>query len=291
MESDALPYVAYFSQGIFTFSADRLGEHYRGRSALHRLGRQLGHAADDLDGVLQEPRTGPLIRVVLHTDKGAVMRNVVVPKEHVVAVTLDSTSRPDLPLTDVEEVTNTDQALSALGTRLRSRISLRSLNPGGWESAEVVRRLNAVGSDWEPRVAEFRDVPDEVRAACRAAVRSEDLQYLAYYTGGELALEVDHLGHHALEPFFTQIAVDTRRSFYRVFGSQLEAVARRFNRIIAGAPPGGLVRRFVLDVEQGAVYYYRLDVGAYLVGVTIDQSRVRHTDERLARLAIRLADV
>lgn len=287
-DGDSLPYVAYFSRGVFTFSVDGLGAEFDRRSALHQLGRRLGHAAGDLDRALQESRTGPLIRTVLHTDNGAVVCDLVVPRENVVAVAFGDPAA-DSPLTDVEEVNKADKALSALVSRLRKRISLPSLNHGGWESAQAVRPLNSVGTTGEPRVAEFQELPDEVRSACRAAVRPEDLQYIAYYTGGELVLEADHFGHDTLEPFFTQIAVDSRRAFYRVFGRQLEAVARRFNRIIAGAPPGGLVRRFVLDVEQGAVYYYRLDVGVYLVGVTVDQSRVRDADERLARLAVRLA--
>ncbi|MEU7532264.1 hypothetical protein AB0A74_41470 [Saccharothrix sp. NPDC042600] len=286
----ALPYVAYFSRGVFTFSTDEFGDADTDRAVLNRLGRQLGHVVGDLDRALQEPRTGPLIRTLLHTDHGAIMCNLVVPRENVVAVTFGA-AHPDRPLTDVEEVNEADRALAALVARLRKRISLPSLNPGGWESAQVVRALNPVGDNGEPRVAEYQELPEEIRNACRASVRPEDLHYVAYYAGGELALEADHLDHPTLEPFFTQVAVDTRRSFYRVFGRQLEAVARRFNRLIAGGPPGGLVRRFVLDVEQGAVYYYRLDVGSYLVGVTIDQSRVRDSDERLSLLSSRFSSL
>ncbi|MBW4718173.1 hypothetical protein [Saccharothrix obliqua] len=280
----ALPYVAYFSQGVFAFSSDLLGTGFAGRDALRQLGRRLAYLTGDLDRVLQEPRTGPLIRAVLQTEHGAVLCDTVVPRECVVAVTRGVPGSSGTPLTDVAPVNSADRALSALVTRLRNRISLPSLNHGGWESVGTAPAA-AILDDEQPRVEEFDAVPDELTHAFRATVRPHALQYLAYYTEGDLVLEADHLGHPSLGPFFTQIAVDTRRTFYRVFGRELDRLARRLNRVIAGAEPGGLLRRLVLDVEQGAIYYYRLDVGTYLVGVTIDQSRVRDADTALARLA------
>jgi hypothetical protein len=44
----------------------------------------------------------------------------------------------------------------------------------------------------------------------------------------------------------------------------------------------------VLDVEQGAVIYYRLGVGDYLIGVTLNQERVGAADGKLASLATAL---
>jgi len=38
--------------------------------------------------------------------------------------------------------------------------------------------------------------------------------------------------------------------------------------------------------NRGALYYYRVKFGEYLVGVTLDQSRVSHADEKLAQLAV-----
>jgi hypothetical protein len=42
-----------------------------------------------------------------------------------------------------------------------------------------------------------------------------------------------------------------------------------------------------LDVELGAIFYYRLRVGDYLIGVTLDQEQVRAADEEMAKLALR----
>jgi hypothetical protein len=58
--------------------------------------------------------------------------------------------------------------------------------------------------------------------------------------------------------------------------SKLNVCARRLD--------GGILIRTVLDVEQGALYYYRIDRNGYLTGITMDRSRVLVTDEKLRRL-------
>jgi hypothetical protein len=48
---------------------------------------------------------------------------------------------------------------------------------------------------------------------------------------------------------------------------------------------GGVLVRTVLDIEQGALYYYWIDRNVYLTGLTMDQSKVLVADEKLRRLA------
>jgi hypothetical protein len=50
----------------------------------------------------------------------------------------------------------------------------------------------------------------------------------------------------------------------------------------------GILIRTVLDVEQGSLSYYYIDKGIYLVGVTMDQSKVLEVDERLRVLVNRI---
>ncbi|CCH32505.1 hypothetical protein ABZ816_23790 [Actinosynnema sp. NPDC047251] len=283
----SLPYVGYISKGVYRFSADRLGAGFGDRAGLHRIGRRVAQSAEEIDHALQEPDTGPLIRTVVHTDSGAVLCNHVIPQEYVVAVATGGPQPVDGPLTDVEAVNDADITLSGLTTRLRELVSLPSLNHGGWQTAHTTRPLSSVGGVDRPRTESWAEVPERLRAGLTAAVRPQDLHYLAYHVDGEPALESDVLGHASLERFYTKVDVDERRIFYREFGWQLDSVVRKFNRMLTGALSGGLVTRLVLDVERGAIYYYQLDIGVYLVGVTLDQSRVRDADERVARLAHR----
>ncbi|TCO53513.1 hypothetical protein [Actinocrispum wychmicini] len=285
-------YLAHYSQGAFDFSYAAHDIESHDRSAMQRLGRQLGFTMSALDRRLQEARTGALIRTVLHTEYGAVMCGSVVPRQNVVGLCVDRTAvdHPGAPLSDAPEVRTMDKALSDLTTHMRARISLPSLNPGGWASADVVGVLTSTDPAGAPRAEVADEFADpRIVDACVGVVRPEDLQFVAYCTAGEVAVMADHFDHPSLAPFFTQISVEARRTFYRMFSRELGGVITRLNHTVGTAEPGGLLVRVVLDVEQGAIYFYRLAVGTYLVGVTIDQARVRGADERIARLAVECA--
>jgi hypothetical protein len=127
-------------------------------------------------------------------------------------------------------------------------------------------------------------VGDRVRQASERAIRPDDLHFVAYCRDGEVVFTADYLGDRSLAPFFTQITFATRRKFYLEFSQELCSHATKLSRATRGVL-GGLLVRCVLDVEQGAIYYYRIKPGDYLVGVTIDQSRVSGADDRMSRLA------
>ncbi|MGI5498597.1 hypothetical protein [Lentzea sp. CA-135723] len=285
-KTPSLVHVAHYSRDVFDFSVDTFDENTR-RDPLHRLGRRIGFAVTELDRALQEPRTGTLIRAVVHTERGALFCESVVPREMVVGMCA-SERQDDEPLSEMPDVRAADKALSALVTQLRARISLQSQDPGGWTAENEVKALTSADPMAEHRATVAEDVPDAVLRACRDAVRPQDLHYVAYCEGGAVLAELDQFDHPSLAPFFSQITVGARRAFYRGFTQELGTIAQRFNRLASSGPPGGLLIRLVLDVEQGAIYYYRLSIGSYLVGVTVDQSRVVPTDDRLAALAIEL---
>ncbi|MCE6994769.1 hypothetical protein LZG04_08105 [Saccharothrix sp. S26] len=292
VDSPALHYLAHYSSGVFDFGVDVLGDPGPApdalpggtrREELKRLGRHLTFQVASLDRALQEVRTGRLIRTVLHTEEGALFCDSVVPTEHVVGLVLDHAGAG--PLFGHPAVEEADRAVAGLATRLRAQLSLGSLNPGGWQSAAGVEPLPV-----ERDVAAHVTVGEGPLTACLAAVRAQDLHLVAHVVGGEVRAMVDCLGDPSLAPFFRQVAVDARRRFYHGFVQELGAVATRLNRAV-NPVVGGLMARLVLDVEMGAIYYYRLRAGEYLAGVTLDQSRVRAADDRMSALVDELTPI
>ncbi len=53
---------------------------------------------------------------------------------------------------------------------------------------------------------------------------------------------------------------------------------------------GGVLRRVVLDVEAGALYFRRLGEDDALIGVTLDQAKVAVAEASLNTLAQAIAD-
>jgi hypothetical protein len=82
------------------------------------------------------------------------------------------------------------------------------------------------------------------------------------------------------------MTVDARRKFYNDFAMELSNVVSTLGRLTRSSV-GGRLFRLVLDVEQGAIFYYRLRVNDYLVGVTLDQDQVHVADDKMALLARR----
>ncbi|MBB5959186.1 hypothetical protein FHS29_005806 [Saccharothrix tamanrassetensis] len=289
VKSPALHYLAHYSNGVFDFGVDALGEPPTApdalpggtrREELKRLGRHLTFQATALDRALQEARTGRLIRTVLHTEEGALFCDSVVPTEHVVGLVLDHAGAG--PLFGHPAVDEADRAVAELATALRADLSLGSLNPGGWATFGAPRPLTGT-EPGEPHVTVAVGAP----ASCADAVRAQDLHLVAHVAGGEVQTMADRFDDPALGPFFKQITVDARRRFYLGFARELGGLATRLNRAVRPVV-GGLLVRAVLDVEMGAIYYYRLGPGEYVVGVTIDQSRVGEADDRMSALAARL---
>ncbi len=288
VKSPALHYLAHYSNGVFDFGVDALGDPPpppdalpggTRREELRRLGRHLTFQATALDRALQEVRTGRLIRTVLHTEEGALFCDSVVPTEHVVGLVLDHAGAG--PLFGHPAVDEADRTVAELATGLRAELRLGSLNPGGWETFGSA--VPTTDSGREPYVT----VGEGALTECVEAVRARDLHLVAHVAGGEVLAMVDHLADPSLGLFFKEITVDARRRFYLGFLRELGALATRLNRAVRPAV-GGLLVRAVLDVEMGAIYYYRIGPGEYVAGVTIDQSRVGEADDRLSALAARL---
>ncbi|MBP2326286.1 hypothetical protein JOF56_006671 [Kibdelosporangium banguiense] len=274
----ALHYVAHHSHKRCDFSIDAFGggrtpPREFDRPGLCTLSLRLSSEVCAIDDTLQEAGTGELIRTVLRARHFAVCCNSVVPGERIVGFSFPS---GDAQLAD--------ERLSTLATELRRLQSRGTQNPGGYES-EPSRRA-PVQLVRDPVVDVFAQVDDDVAKACNASVRPDDLHVMAYCADGELRLIADQLDHPAMARFYPSLRVGRLRSFYRDFAPELAVVAANLSQIVGEA--GGLLMSLVLDVEQGAIYYRRLPSGHYLMGVTIDQHRVRDADMRTEELALRL---
>ncbi|MEV6871561.1 hypothetical protein [Amycolatopsis sp. NPDC051128] len=291
LHANPLDYLAHYSDGLFDFSVDRLvpGEGGPGREDLQRVGQQLALRLTTVDRKLQEVRTGALIRTVLHTPSGAFFCDSVIPGQQVVGVIRDrSASRIVRNPSDQEDVLAADQAVALLVTAVRGRISLPSLNPGGWDvpqSPEPAVTGEAIAS-----VQQLGRLDERAVELFNEALAIEELHMVAHCRDGEATLIADLFGESVLAPFFLQSSVAHRRRFYRSFCSELQTTVSTLNRMVKTVL-GDLLVRVVLDVEQGAIYYYRLGARDYLVGVTLNQETQSRADERMARLALQFAQL
>lgn len=289
----ALHHVAHYSDGVFDFALDAFTDEVlatmpRVHDEALRLGRQLTFAANAFDRDLETARTDRLIRLVAQTATGAACCMSVVPRQLVVGLCVEDAAaagEPGTLLPMISSVRATDQAVASLASVLRDRLHLYSQNWGGWGTAHDTEHLHT-GHGTPKQLLRAPDAPaaHRIATACADAVGSENLHLAAYYAGDELVAAADVLDDPRLRPFFTNITPETRRRFYFSFGRELSSTVRRLSRILTPVL-GGRLLRLVLDVEQGAIYYYRLSPGRYLVGVTLIQSSVDHADLRMAQLA------
>lgn len=267
------------------------------RRACRRIAERVSFDTDDkLDRRLAGLGTGRLIRTVLASDRGAVYCDQAVPGSYLVGVTIDL---PSDPTARRALSYRADQAIADRVEEFREKIHGRRYDLGSWYSEherELLRagairprdsakpRATRVTSTVTPVVTGVQDHP-AVRAAA-ATVRPQDLHLVAVFNLGELAFCVDVLHDAAVEE---QIRAERRpstaerRQWYLDLGRDLPDYLRELARAARGAI-GGPLSRAVLDVEDGAVYYRRLDTSSYLIGLTVFQERVFPAERRVDSL-------
>ncbi|SFQ95903.1 hypothetical protein SAMN04488564_101169 [Lentzea waywayandensis] len=281
---DAIGHLTHYSLGMHNFSVDRPDAAHQWRhDDLVTLGRRLSFQFTVLDRTVHEARTGSLIRLVAQTAEGAVICVTAQPGDQLVGIVRAPMDAEVLPRTP--RVRQADALLSMLAVELRAQTRLSSQNPGGFETLQDF--VPIIGEVTDPKVTVRRPgAPgaDRVAELAAEALRHKYLHFVTYFVDGEVAVTADSLGEPELSSFFTQIHVDLRRRFYVALARQLPESVTRLNRLLSPIP-GGRLLRLVLDVEQGAIYYYRLGAGRYLVSITLDQSSVIHGDEGTADLA------
>lgn len=293
-------HVAHYTAGVLDFALDLLAhgstppavddaDPRQRRDAHRRVGAQLVYRATELNRRLWELQSGALIRTVVQTGTGLVFCNSVVGSEHVVGFG----AVPDAAagaVADPARVSEIDRAAARLATDLRRLTRQRSQNPGGWLTAADGEEPS------DPQVSAGEAFPPYVRGSTgpdgifAAALRPAGLHYLSHYRSGEQAAAVDILEHPELEAFFNRgVAVADRRTRYRRLAGDLSLLVLQVSRDLRRAVAGD-VARLVLDVEMGAVYYYRLSPDDYLFGVTLDQDAVSQADHTMWTVARQLME-
>lgn len=276
-----LHHIAFYTDRVLDFALDVLDDERANRVGLRRLGRQLCNEFEQLDQLLRNGRTGVLIRVVLRTADAEIVCDPVIRQQFVVGTSY--TSGHDY----IDEANDVDRAVAKLIGELRAHLGLKGQNPGGYEAEHDKLAIGQFPHDPHVEVMDGggAELPPHVVTACRAALDPAYLHLVAYCHGDEVLFLADTFDHQSMRPYFgRETTPEQRRAHYRMLSAQLSDISTSLNRVSANAVRSKL-RRIVLDVEQGAVYCYRLDNSALLVGVTLYQPRVRHADLRMARLA------
>lgn len=283
--------------GHYTDGLDDLTAHVLGQGAGHpecrteaylQTARTLSTAVSELEADLIDVRTGSLIRVVLQTGEGVAYCDTVVPDQHVIGFAKTGPPPDGLPWTAAPGVRAGDELTSKLATDLRARVSRQPQNPGGFQTAhdpddDVDPSLVPVARPGSLR--ETGDVTSLLADQCRKFVDPRDLHHAAWWVDDKPVFTMDVFEDIKVGRFFNEgITVAQRRRFYDGFSRRLPALVTQFGRMCRKTL-GGRVERLVLDVESGAICYYRVRAGEYLVGVTLDQNEVYPADEKIARLA------
>lgn len=289
IQSPELDYLGHYTEGAFDFSYDRLdGASGRpGWMDYERIGVQISNTFHGFDRLLHEAKTGALIRIVVHGRQGLVICNSARPTEHVVGFSHAPTALPTegAVLSRLTGARDVDEAISQLATVLRKQVSLGPQNPGSWISAkpdDVVFPL--VDAPAIPPYIEGT-ADSRITRLFVDQVDPVDLQLVAYCRGGRVEFVADQLHHPQLGSYFQEISVTERRLFYQHMCRYFPIIVRKLGRI-ATATTGSKIERLVLDVEQGALYYYRIRPTEYLVGVTIDQRQVASADDKISEIAV-----
>lgn len=308
LRDDGPHHLAHYDRGVYEFGVDVLDEVARAvegvegpdrrREALTEMGRQLSFITTGLDGMLRDAETGRLIRVVLHTEHDAIVCCSVIPREHLIGTVFGHAGggRDTREWSKVSLVRSADMVVSGLAAELRERIGLPTQNPGGWlarmpaDTAPADEPAGSGASDATDAVFAEGAGDAEVMNLCRAALDPRDLMYIAHYERGASAFALDIFQHPRTAANWGHISPDTRREFYGRLYPRFISLASQLGQLARPVMRGRL-RRVVLDVEEGAIYYYRLSAGEYLVGTTVNQARVSHADDRMSELAVRCAAV
>lgn len=290
-------HLAKCDHGVYQLSVDVLdrpdlrdgdgGADPEKRPAYRAAGQQLAFMMTALDQELAEIETGRLIRMVCHTEQGALFCMAVTPKNYVLGIVFGPATEPQeghTALPRVPLVRATDRHIAGLVGELRDRIGLPTLNHGGWQSRDRALPPTAPPPGFLSAAHRSgRESALDDRFA--RALDPKELVYVSRSRGGEVVEEVDILDHEFVaEGRSDFISARAAREFYRRISGEFGTYARQLG-LTAQQAVNGRMLRIVLDVEQGAIYYYRLGPGDYLVGVTINQKRVSEADDVLGRLA------
>lgn len=242
------------------------------------VGGNLIAALTRLNNLLAPVGTGALIRAVAHAEQGALMCNTIMQGERVLGVALAPAGRRSLLDPSTRRA---DIAIGELVTVLRAGFGQREQNPGGYDFT----KLPIDPLTWEPPETAGTDL----EARVDAVLHPRDLQFVALVHDGSIRFQRDLFDHPEAEVFFRAgYTPALRREFYLRFAPEVKQHACEIGGIVNGAIGRGM-ERLVLDVQRGAIYYYRVGLRTYLIGITLNQDFVTLADlktEWLSRLPV-----
>lgn len=166
------------------------------------------------------------------------------------------------------------RAFAELDAPMRERVEMARMTP-------LKQHTSAVWTSEDTTRLRGRE---KLISLCQEALNVADLHYVAYYTAdGECNFYVDLFDDEDIALKARGDNSDRRINYVR-HARHLRHVITKLNARISDLHTGPMVR-VVLDVEQGAIFYYDLGKDGFLVGVTLDQRQVDPTDWKMSNLA------
>ncbi|HET8681356.1 MAG TPA: hypothetical protein VFM54_05730 [Micromonosporaceae bacterium] len=123
---------------------------------------------------------------------------------------------------------------------------------------------------------------------CRHQLSTHDLHYVAYFTKGTCRFCVDVFEDGRLGGMIGEVSPAERRERYETYARLAHDMVRMLNHRFREVDAGHLIR-LVLDVQKGAMYYFRIEEDRFLFGVTLNQEQVLETDAKMLRLVDQVA--
>ncbi|NRQ32499.1 hypothetical protein HII36_11710 [Nonomuraea sp. NN258] len=281
-----LHYLAHFGTGFFDFSLDVFDHEacrsrYSGRTpdelrADHQSAcRHFVICTERFDRMLADLKSGDLMRTVIASADGALSCHRVRPDQYLVGATLHPESADDMDTLTSVAVTTVRTGIYGLPDELPGGLKGATVTPIDGPAEPLVQRRGESCAD---------DVHDAFVRLCATAVNPDDLHYAALFRDYAFCASADVLGSPKLSQWFYNITTETRRKLYESLGGEMRQELAQLShavRTIVRQP----LDRLVLDVQEGAVYVYRIGrEGDLLVGVTLKQPAVYMAEKRLREL-------
>lgn len=176
-----------------------------------------------------------------------------------------------------------------LGTEFDQAVPIqRPVESGQREGNEITATLHRFQSSGSAGGVE-REV-----AICLDKLALKNLHYVAFYDKHGIRFSIDLLENERLRTGFSPSPVEaiSRRRQYLSHGPRVRRLVTRFNEHFNKIESGDLLR-VVLDVERGALYYFKVadePYESFIIGVTLDQYQVHLTDQKLVSLVTKLRE-
>ena len=275
-----LDYVAHLTAGNWDFSVQKADSELPSKD-LDQACRQLGLMVARIDATADQLDSGPLIRVVVQGNGGALFYVLKVAGQNFFAATGNGAR---------ESVDRVDRELAGLADRAAGRVGAPSMLWGGYRKRGQTgdQRLFGVSKPTaeypEPERRRGRKTVNEVTAGrCIRALDHNNIHFLAVYWRDAPLWRADLFDDTALAPLFQRATPSGRRNGYDKVLQQVMLQRGRLTGLLALVRSGRLTR-LVLDVARGAIYILPLDNEHYLVGVTLLQDRVEEGDKKMTAL-------